>query len=187
MEDAGEEIVVSHRTGELLSGLRIHPNDMAVQVTAVFLLTTPVWEPLKDTLEECIGCTIRWPRARLKRRFGMPTVNATDVASMFEFLEHESENAYTLLVQPTIISSSQPIGNNGHDSNHTPTPTMDVPFIDGLSSNSQRRIYTYRNREERRPLYTSSRGGSGLQSDLGKYTGGFGSMSVSTTLLGKHT
>ena len=30
MEDAGEGIVVPHRTGELLSGLRLHPNDMAV-------------------------------------------------------------------------------------------------------------------------------------------------------------
>ena len=37
MEDAGEGIVVPHRTGELLSGLRLHPNDMDVQVTVEFL------------------------------------------------------------------------------------------------------------------------------------------------------
>ena len=59
MEDAGEGTVVLHHTWELLSGLRLHPNDMAVQVTAVFLSTTPVWKPLKDTLEECLGHTIR--------------------------------------------------------------------------------------------------------------------------------
>ena len=40
MEDAREGIVVPHQTGELLSGLRLHPNDMAVQVTAIFLSTT---------------------------------------------------------------------------------------------------------------------------------------------------
>ena len=49
MEDAGEGIVVPHRIKELLSGLRLHPNDMVVQVTAIFLSGTPVWEPLKDT------------------------------------------------------------------------------------------------------------------------------------------
>ena len=143
--------MVPHRTGELLSRLRLHPNDMAVQVTAVFLSTTPVWEPLKDTLEECIGCTIRWPRPRLKRSCGMPTVDATYVASVFEFLEHKSENACTPLMQPTIIGSNQPIGSSGHDINQTPTPTMAVPFVDGLSSDSQRRTYTYQNRKEQRP------------------------------------
>ena len=70
MEDAGEGIVVPYRTGELLSRLRLHPNDMVVQVTAIFLSRTPVWEPLKETLEECMGCTIRWPRAQLKGRSG---------------------------------------------------------------------------------------------------------------------
>ena len=63
MEDVEEGIVGPYRTGDLLSGLRLHPNDMAVQVTAIFISTTPVWELLKDTLEECMGCTIRWPRA----------------------------------------------------------------------------------------------------------------------------
>ena len=57
MEDVGEGIVGPIRTWELLSGFRLHPNDVAVQVTAVFLSTTPFWEPLKDTLEECMGCT----------------------------------------------------------------------------------------------------------------------------------
>ena len=57
MEDVGEGIVGPYRTWDLLLGLRLHPNDMAVQVTTIFILTTPVWEPLKDTLEECMGCT----------------------------------------------------------------------------------------------------------------------------------
>ena len=55
MEDVGEGIVGPIRTGKLLLGCRLHPNDVAVQVTAEFLLTAPVWEPLKDTLEECMG------------------------------------------------------------------------------------------------------------------------------------
>ena len=59
MEDTGEGIVILYCTGELLSRLRLHPNNMAVQVTTVFLSTTPVWEPLKDTLEECLEHTIR--------------------------------------------------------------------------------------------------------------------------------
>ena len=157
MEDVGEGIVRSIRTGELLSGLRLHPNNLAVQVTAVFLSRTPVREPLKDTLEECVGCTIRWPRARLKGRSRAPTVDATHVASVFEFSEHEGEDGCTPLVQPTVIGSSQPIGSSGHDSNQTPTPTMAIPFVDGLSTNAQRRTYTYRDKEERRP-YIRRRG-----------------------------
>ena len=157
MEDVGEGIVVPHRTGELLSGLRLHPNYMAVQVTAVFLSRTPVWESLKDMLEECIGCTIRWPRARMKGRSGAPTVDATHIASVFEFSEHEGEDGCTSLVQPMVIGSSQPVGSSGHNSNQTPTPTMAVPFVDGLSTNAQRRTYTYRDREERRP-YIRCRG-----------------------------
>ena len=98
MEDAGERIVVPHRTWELLLGLRLHPNDMAVQVTAIFLSTTLVWEPLKDTLEECLGCTIRWPRVRLKGRSGAPTVDVTHKTSVFEFSEPQHENTNTPLV-----------------------------------------------------------------------------------------
>ena len=105
MEDVGEGIVVAHRTGELLLGLRLHPNDVAVQVTIIFLSTTPVWKPLKDTLEECLGCTIRWPRARLKGRSRAPTVDVTHVASVFQFLEPECENACTPPMQPTVIGS----------------------------------------------------------------------------------
>ena len=73
------------------------------------------------------------------------------VALVFEFSEHECENTCTPQVQSTVIGSSQLVGSSGHDSNQTPTPTMAVPFVDMLSSNSQRRIYTYRNREQRRP------------------------------------
>ena len=142
MEDVGEGIVGPYRTEDLLSGLRLHPNDVAVQVTVVFISTTPIWEPLKDTLEECIGCTIRWPRAQLKGSFGAPTVDVTHVASVFEFLAHECENTCTPPVQPTVIGSNQLVGSSGHDSNQPPTPTMAVPFVDGLSSNFQRRTYT---------------------------------------------
>ena len=148
-QDVGERIVGPCRTGDLLSGFRLHPNDMAIQVTSVFISTTPVWEPLKDMLEECMGCTIRWPRARLKRKSGVPTVDARHVAYVFEFSEPECENTCIPLVQPMIIGTRQHVGSSGHDSNQTPTPTMAVPFVDGLSSNSQRRTYTFRNREER--------------------------------------
>ena len=78
-------------------------------------------------------------------------MDARHVASLFEFLEPECENTCTLLVQPTIIGSRQHVGSSGHDSNQTLTPTIAVPFVDGLSSNSQRRTYTFRNKEERRP------------------------------------
>ena len=54
MENVGEGTVVPHHTWEFLSGLRLHPNDMAIKVTVVFLSTTPLWEPLKDTLEDCL-------------------------------------------------------------------------------------------------------------------------------------
>ena len=67
--------------------MRLHPNDLAVQVTAVFLSTTPISEPLKDTLEECLGHTIRWPRAQVKGRSRAPTVDVTHVASVFQFSE----------------------------------------------------------------------------------------------------
>ena len=130
---------------------------MDVQVTAVFLSTTPVWEQLKDTLEECLGCTIRWPRARFKGRSGAPTVDVTHVASVFQFLEPKCENACTPPMQPTVIGSNQHVGSSGHDSNQTPTPTIAVPFVDGLSSNFQRRTYIYRNKEEHRP-YIQRRG-----------------------------
>ena len=50
-----------------------------------------------------MGCTIRWPRARLKQRSGAPTVDATYVASVFEFSDHDCENACTPPVQPTIM------------------------------------------------------------------------------------
>ena len=112
---------------------------------------------MKDTLEECVGCTIWWPQAQLKRRSRAPTVDATHVALVFEFLEHECENTCTPLMQPTVIGSSQPIGSSEHDSNQTPTHTMAIPFVDGLSSNSQQRTYIYQNREERR-LYIRRRG-----------------------------
>ena len=84
-------------------------------------------------------------------------MDETYVSSMFQFLEPECENGCILPMQPTVIGSSQPIGSSGHNSNQTPTPTMAVLFVDGLSSNSQRRTYTYRNREERRP-YIRRRG-----------------------------
>ena len=67
------------------------------------------------------------------------------------------ENACNPPVQPTIIGSSQPLGSSGHNRNQTPTPTMAVPFVDGLSSNSQRRTYTYRNKDKRHP-YIRRRG-----------------------------
>ena len=75
---------------------------------------------------------------------------------MFEFSEHEGENGSTP-VQPTVIDSSQLVESSGHDSNQTLTPTMAVPFVDGLSTNVQRRTYTYRDKEERRP-YIRCRG-----------------------------
>ena len=131
-----------HRIGDLLLGLRLHPNDMAIQLIAIFVSTTLVWESLKDTLEECVGCTIWWPLARLKRRSGALIVDAAHVASMFEFSEHECENICTPLMQSTIISSSQPIESNEHDSNQKSTSTMAIPFVDGLFSNFQRRTYT---------------------------------------------
>ena len=145
MDDEGEGIVGPIRTGELLSRFRLHPNDVVIQVTAIFSSITPVWEPLKDTLGECMGCTLQWPRARLNQRFGAPTVDATYVASMFEFSGHDCENACTPPVQPTVIGSNQPIGSSRHDSNQTLIPIIVVPFVDGLSSNSQRCTYTYRN------------------------------------------
>ena len=37
MEDVGEGIVGPHRTGDLSSGLQLHPNDMAVEVTSIFI------------------------------------------------------------------------------------------------------------------------------------------------------
>ena len=77
-------------------------------------------------------------------------MDSTHVASVFEFLEHEGENRSTP-VQPTIIGSSQPVKSSGHDSNQTLTPTMAVPFVDGLSTNAQRHTYTYRDREKCRP------------------------------------
>ena len=50
-------------------------------------------------------------------------MDATHVASVFEFSEHEGENGCTPQVQPTIFSSSQHIGSNKHDSNQTSTST----------------------------------------------------------------
>ena len=79
-----------------------------------------------------MGCTIRWPQARLKGRFGAPTVDETHVASVFEFSKHRC-----IPVQPTVIGCSQPVGSSEHDSNQTPTPTMAIPFVDGLCTNAQ--------------------------------------------------
>ena len=104
-----------------------------------------------------MGCTIQWPRARLKGRSGAPTMDATHVASVFEFSEHEGENGCTPPMQQMVISSNQHVGSSGHDSNQTPTPTMAIPFVDGLSTNAQRRTYTYREREEHHP-YIRRRG-----------------------------
>ena len=84
-------------------------------------------------------------------------MDVTHVASVSEFLEHKCENTCTPQVQPTVIGSNQLVGSNGHDSNQTPTPTMAIPFVDGLSSNFQRRTYTYQNKEERCP-YICRRG-----------------------------
>ena len=64
-----------------------------------------------------MGCTIQWPQARLKQRSGAPIVDATYVASVFEFSDHDCENACTPPVQPTIIGSSQHVGSSRHDSN----------------------------------------------------------------------
>ena len=94
-----------------------------------------------------MGCTIRWPRARLKGKSKAPTVDATHVASVFEFSKYEGENRCTPLVQLTVIGSNQPVGSSEYDSNQTLTPTIAVPFIKGLSTNAQRYTYTYRDRE----------------------------------------
>ena len=95
MEEVGEGIVGPIRIGDLLSRLKLHPNNMAVQVTTIFVSATPIWEPLKDTLEECMGCTIQWPRAQLKGRSGTPNVDAIHIASVFYFLESECKNTCT--------------------------------------------------------------------------------------------
>ena len=84
-------------------------------------------------------------------------MDETHVSSMFQFSELECENGCTPPMQPIVIGSSQPIGSSGHNSNQTPTPTMAIPFVDGLSSNFQQRTYIYQNREERRP-YIHRRG-----------------------------
>ena len=104
-----------------------------------------------------MGCTIRWPRARLKGRSGAPTMDVTHVVSVFEFSEHEGENGCTPPMQRKVISSNQHVGSSGYDSNQTLTPTMAIPFVDGLSTNAQRRTYTYREREQRHP-YIRRRG-----------------------------
>ena len=65
-----------------------------------------------------------------------------------------------------------------------------VEISEGLGGGSRQIVFkfptTYIHISKQRGT-TSLWGRPGLQGDLGNYTGGLGSMSVSATLLGKHT
>ena len=89
-------------------------------------------------------------------------MDATYVASVFEFSDHDCENACTPPVQPTVIGSSQPVGSSGHDSNQTLTSIMAVPFC-GWVVFKFPTMYIYVSKQRQMTsLYTSSRGRPGL-------------------------
>ena len=55
-------VVATVKVGELLSGQRLHPNEVGILLTTIYKLSYPIVEPFMCTLGECLQCIVRWPQ-----------------------------------------------------------------------------------------------------------------------------
>ena len=130
--------------GDLLEGNRIHPTEIGVLITTVYKPTTHVNEIFKDTLGECLQCTIRWQRRLLRGTQRYATNNVADATQVFDFSEDGVGNRTPTTTQThRTITLESVVG-----SNSSPIPDFNCPIQDGLPTPLPRRPYSM---SERRP------------------------------------
>ena len=128
-----------------MEGNKIHPTEIGVLITDVYKPTTHMNEIFKDTLGECLQCTIRWQRRLLRGTQGYATNNVADATQIFEFSEDEVGNG-----TPTTTKTHRTIAlESVVGSNSSPIPDFNCPIQDGLSTPLPRRSYSM---SERRPI-----------------------------------
>ena len=151
--------IASVRIGEMLAGQRLRPTEVGILITEVFKPAIAIVEPFMHTLGECLECTIRWPRDRVRGIERHQQDTAAQAARAYAF----SEDTPVARHGTTVPGVPRNAGTNGHHAHprrvsivgSCPGPLLvtQCPVQDGLPPSPPRREYDnsrrHRVREQR--------------------------------------
>lgn len=129
----------------MLEGKRLPPTKVGILAIVVYKSEERVTKIMKDTLEECLQCTIQWQRHLVRGTSSFAANNAIEAVKVFEFTE-DVEDIYTSLQQPLNWSTGIEGPSSCRsvvDSNSVPIPSFQCPFSNILlQSQAQRSLHS---------------------------------------------
>lgn len=121
----------------------IAPNRSGHTCNVVYKPKARVNEIMKDTLQECLQCTIRWPQRLVRGTSPFAANNAAEAIQVYNSTE-EHADIYTPTERPSNLSTGMegPPGQRSVVGNNSiSVPSFECPFSDGLPQSLARQPY----------------------------------------------